>query len=187
VLLGYAVLLFSAQRYWHDDLAIYYRAVEEVPDSAFWRDGLGMALEERGDFVPARNAFAAAAELEPDNGAHLYNLGAVDDRLGDHRAAEHEMAEGLRLISNPPATGYADLALVEDSAGDKAASEAALKQAEGMPNGTGVAAIARAQLLLRHGGARRADDVLREWLQHNPNDTNARALMDAIERSGTVQ
>jgi tetratricopeptide (TPR) repeat protein len=173
----YAILLFSAQRLWHDDASLFALCIKRNPQVEFCHARMASLLESQGDLSGARREYNAASELEPDNGANLYNLGVVDDLIGDHRAAAREMTEGLKRIENPPAAGYADLALVADSTGDTSLSEAALERAESLPGGGAPAAVARAQILFRRGDAKGAEDALRGWLRRDPDNADVLATL----------
>lgn len=57
----------------------------------------GLALSRLGQYPEALRQYARAAELEPDDGRHFYNLAAVHRFLGDMDAAEKEIARCLEL------------------------------------------------------------------------------------------
>src|SRR5208282_935241 len=83
-------------------------------------------------------------------------------------AAEEE--EGLKRLASPTADAYVGLAQIYDLNGDQARSEAALKQAELLPNGAHVAALARAQLKYNHGDLAEAEAILRDLTAADPYD-----------------
>ncbi|HVN64621.1 MAG TPA: hypothetical protein VMT58_08275, partial [Candidatus Binataceae bacterium] len=123
VAIVFAGLLYHAEGYWQNEVAMFARCVDDDPDAVFCHDRLGMALESFGNHQAARYQVAAAVELAPENGMYRYDLGVVDQALGDRRAAAREMAAGLAMLGSPPAAYYARLAIVADSAGDRATAE----------------------------------------------------------------
>ena len=101
VMIAYAVPLFSVQHYWYDEVALFSRCAEEVPDEGLWRNRLGLALQRQGDLAGARRQFEAAVSLDRHDGASLYDLGLVYQALGDQREAAHAMEEGLKRLPHP--------------------------------------------------------------------------------------
>ena len=182
VMLIFAALTFHMQRFWHDDVALFERGAEQAPEVEFWHYWLGLALEERKDLEGARRELIKATALAPADARGFYDLSLVDEKLGDLPAAEHAMAQWLRVSNHPPLGGYAKLALIADAAGDPAGSEAALAKAATMPGGVGVAAVVRAQIRYLHGDRSGAEQALREVLRRDPNNAQAQSLIAAIKR-----
>src|SRR5208282_2851430 len=58
--LSYAAALWHVQGFWHDEVALFTRCIEEFPESAIWHNRLGMALQERGELVPAERELSAS-------------------------------------------------------------------------------------------------------------------------------
>jgi protein O-mannosyl-transferase len=180
VILGCAALLLFVQHFWRDDIAVYSRCIEAAPRVAFCHDRLGMTLAARGDLAGARQQLREAVMLAPEDGSSLYNLGAIDDRLGDHRTGMREIVAGLSRFTEPFPAGYAGLALAADSAGDASATEAALRRAEAMAGGVEIAAVTRAQLRLRHGDSKGAEAELRALLKQQPDNERALAALGTM-------
>ncbi len=164
--------LWNVQRLWHDDVTFYTTLIKENPDQPSWHYAFGVALRDRGDLAGARREFKAAVQLDPQSAA-LYDLGVVDSQLGDIKEAATEEAEGIKRIANPAADAYVGLAQIYDMNGDQAKSEAALKQAESLPNGAHVAALARAQSKYNHGDLPGAEAILRNLTTTDPYDPRA--------------
>jgi tetratricopeptide (TPR) repeat protein len=173
VAICYAAMFISAERYWHDDAAMFSRAAEEVPNNPYWHNELGLALAQRSDFADARRHFETSLKLDPGNSVALYDLSRVYEGLGDPRAAARTLADWLRQGTHPPAGGYAKLALLEDEAGNQAAAEEALGHAEAIPGGSEAAALAHAQIMLRHGDFGSAENAARGLLRLAPNNEQA--------------
>jgi protein O-mannosyl-transferase len=178
VAMVYAGALFSVQHQWHDDIALFSRCVKESPESELCHGQLGDALAARGDFARARHELESAVKLEPEpNGNLLYDLGLIDQQMRDWPAAERAFAQALKRLENSPATAYANLALIADIAGDKAESEAALKQAEAIPGGAQAAALTRAQLARIHGDLKGSESVLRDMIRRHQESADVYAAL----------
>ncbi|MGH7814601.1 MAG: glycosyltransferase family 39 protein [Candidatus Binataceae bacterium] len=167
---AFTTMLFFVQGYWHDELRLFGRAIEQFPDSALWHNRMGMALKARGDFANARREFAAAVRFDPNDGASRYDLGLADLRLGDPHAAEANLARAIEMFKYRQPAEYAELAFAADAAGGKSQSEAALAAAAKLPDGAVIAALARAQLLFRHGDPAGAKAATAPLLRNLPTD-----------------
>ncbi|HUO04969.1 MAG TPA: tetratricopeptide repeat protein [Candidatus Binataceae bacterium] len=174
VALTYAAMLLPIENYWHDNIMLFHRCIEEAPNEAIWHYRLGRTLQTQGYFAQARPELEATIRLKPDAGGDIYyELGVVYERLGDSKSAEKMMAEGIKRVAHPPVVAYTDLAIAADAAGDAKESEAALAHAEEMPVGAAAAAVARAQILRLHGDNKGAEQVLRDLLKREPNHAQA--------------
>ncbi|MGH7814602.1 MAG: tetratricopeptide repeat protein [Candidatus Binataceae bacterium] len=177
----YAVVLYQVQRYWRDEVTLFSRCVAISPNVGAWHSRLGLALEARGDYRSARDQLERAIALDPYTGGNVfYDLGLIDERLGDPKGAAHMMAEGLKRYRHPPLIAFTDVAIAQDAAGDAAGAEATLKQAEQLPGGMETAALARAQLRFLHGDKAGAERVLRKLFAADPN------YVPALNVLGTV-
>ena len=170
VALTYAVTLWGTQHFWHDEVTLFSRCVELYPDSAIYHNRLGMAYQERGDLVTAERELATSLALSPNDGATLYDLGLVHNRLGRNDEAAKEMARALTLLPNAPSDAYVNLARLYDAIGQERESEAAFKQAEAMPGGMRAAALARARIKLAHQDGAGAERIVRAALERAPDD-----------------
>ncbi|HUO05480.1 MAG TPA: tetratricopeptide repeat protein [Candidatus Binataceae bacterium] len=174
----YAAFLVPVQYNWHDDITLFSRCAAETPDVELFHNRLGMALKSKGNLPGARNEFETAVKLNPNaSGSVLYDLALVYEALGEKKEAADTMAEGLRRIAYPPASGYAQLALVADAAGDTNGAEEALKRTAELPDGAETAMMARAQLRLIHGDNKGAGELLDELLRHDPDNAEALASL----------
>jgi len=180
LLLAYAGSLFYVERFWHDDDALFSRGIAEAPHAGSWHSRLGTARASRGDYSGARSQLELAAQLDPSDGWNLYNLGLAEIHLGDAAAAAHDIAQGVALIPNPPPRAYAELALAYDAVANAAGAESSLKRAAEIPGGGGAAAIARAQILFRHGDPEAAEKVLSGLLEKDSHNIRALTVLGAI-------
>jgi len=168
--LTYGVILWDTQHFWHDEVTLFSRCVELYPDSAIYHNRLGMAYQERGNLVAAERQLAISLKLAPDDGATLYDLGLVHNRLGRNDEAAKEMARALTLLPNAPPDAYVSLARLYDAIGQERESEAAFKRAEAMPGGMRAAALARARIRLAHQDGAGAERIVRAALERAPDD-----------------
>ncbi|MGH7934940.1 MAG: tetratricopeptide repeat protein, partial [Candidatus Binataceae bacterium] len=166
----YAVVLFNVQGFWHDEVRLFTRCIQEFPDSSLWHLRLGMALEARGDLAGALNHMRISSRLDPGSGAAQFDAGQIEARLGDYKAAARDTAAGLSHIPNAPANAYVSLATFYAVAGDSAQSEAALKRAAATPGGAEDAALGRVQILLMRKDGAGAERILDDMSRHYPND-----------------
>ncbi|HUO04489.1 MAG TPA: tetratricopeptide repeat protein [Candidatus Binataceae bacterium] len=178
---AFAAMVVVMQGYWRDNLTLFNRAIKDAPTVAFWHYRLGVVLKARGDYPNAIVELRKTLALDPDAGGNvLYDAGLVDERLGNREVAEHEMAQGLERIANPPPAAYAELAMVADAAGDPKGAEAALRHAEAMPGGAGPAALVRIQLQFLHGDRKGAEAALRDLLQREPDNRQALLVLGTV-------
>ncbi len=104
----YAVSLWSAERFWHDDVAAARGYVQGWPESVQWRWNLAFDLDRQGDLADAEYELRTALRLEPDRtgtvfAPHSYELhhylGELLARRGDIDGAELEFAKSA---NGPP-------------------------------------------------------------------------------------
>ncbi len=124
------VSLWNVQRFWRDDLVLFSRWVEEVPESANLHAQLGLVLLRNGDLPAAERELSEAVNLNPEGGEGLYDLGVVHVRQGRVREGAAEISAGLKRLPHPPAESYAFLAALYQQLGDQQSSEAALRQSQ---------------------------------------------------------
>ncbi len=104
MLVGYAVVLWRAERFWHDDVAAATGYVQGWPESVQWRWNLAFDLDRQGDMADAEDELRTALRLEPDRtgtvfAPHSYELhhylGELLARRGDIDGAELEFEKSL--------------------------------------------------------------------------------------------
>ena len=175
--LSYSIALWHVQRFWHDEVALFSRCIEEFPESAIWHNRLGMALQERGELVPAERELSASLRLDPGDGATLYDLGLLHARLGRLSQAASEVAGGLKLVPHAPAMAYVSLAQIYESAGDRAQGEATLKYAESLPGGVEAVGLGQADTRIEQGDNAGAEQILRGLAARFPGDQTVWATL----------
>jgi tetratricopeptide (TPR) repeat protein len=73
----------------------YKTMTELAPDSAVAFNGLAEVYLQSGEYVEAHNAALKAYQLAPDEWVAAYNLGMIEDRLGESDAAAKHLNESL--------------------------------------------------------------------------------------------
>src|SRR5208282_1359024 len=107
--------LWTAQHYWHDDLTLALRAVQEFPEAPVWHAQLGEVLAARHDLAGATRELEKWRSLHPvvDNynaGKQLWTLGLLHALSGRAQEGQEELARGLELDPYAPAIAHATLA-----------------------------------------------------------------------------
>lgn len=116
----------------------YIRMTELAPKSAVAYNGLAEVCLQAGDYEAAREAALRAAELAPDEWVALYNLGMIEDRLGEAAQTVDHLQKALAL-KVPDARHrlliYLYLARAYARLGDAAAAQDAAIQVRKQMNG----------------------------------------------------
>jgi hypothetical protein len=107
MLMVYAVVLWQAEGFWHDDVAAAGGYVEGSPESVAWHWTLATHLDQEGDLAGSEREIRTAIRLEPDrtgithpHSKQLYHfLGELLARRGDIDGAESELEKS---VSAPP-------------------------------------------------------------------------------------
>ena len=101
----YAVALWRAEGFWHDDVAAATGYVEGFPESVRWRWALATYLDRDGDLAGSEREIKTALSLEPDrtgiihphsNQLHHY-LGELLARRGDIDGAVSELGNSIAV------------------------------------------------------------------------------------------
>jgi hypothetical protein len=93
----YVGSIVSVERYWHDDVAFFSRAVEIAPDLVQNRLDLANALDSAGDYGQAARVLESAVPLTP-NDAHLHlKLAREYQKLGRVLDFEREFRDFAQL------------------------------------------------------------------------------------------
>jgi tetratricopeptide (TPR) repeat protein len=74
----------------------YAQITEIAPQSAVGFNGLAEVYMQSGEFAQAQEAALKAFELVPDEWVAAYNLGMIEDRLGEAQAAVEHLQIALR-------------------------------------------------------------------------------------------
>jgi type IV pilus assembly protein PilF len=132
----------------------------------------GVYLFQRGEYAQARESFAAALVLKPDDAVTLYNLAECHDRLGDAVRAEQYYNACLARDPNHADCRHAlATLLVRQGRGDEAT-----RMVEGWLAREPRRAAAYAEdgwLLLQAGDLPRAQGRLQQALELDPHEPRA--------------
>jgi tetratricopeptide (TPR) repeat protein len=79
-----------------------FKHLIELDPSAQSYAFLGLSYRQLGRFDEARKNFEEGLKKDPHNGACLFNLGYIEERQGNHAAAEHYFQEVLRTRPDDP-------------------------------------------------------------------------------------
>lgn len=82
---------------WRDDVALWSATLETAPRAIRARHNLAVALAMRGKLLESREAFRQALDLAPGDPDVLNGLGAMEERLGEHRRAEELARKALAI------------------------------------------------------------------------------------------
>ncbi len=173
----YGISLWQVQRYWHDEIELFTRCIEVFPAQEFCHNRLGMALFQSGELDGAEQELRQALQLDPEDYAAQYDLGLVLVRQRRIEEASQEMATALKHLSNLPVSAYIELAELYDAAGQDAAREATLKEAQQLPGGAIEVGLARARRLLARGDGAGAQHLLEPLLAEQPDNLNLLVAM----------
>jgi tetratricopeptide (TPR) repeat protein len=75
----------------------YKKMVELAPESAVAYNGLAEVCLQAGDYAEAKQAGLKALELAPEEWVAAYNLGMIEDRLGESKAAIEHLQAALQF------------------------------------------------------------------------------------------
>ncbi len=146
---------------------------------------LGVACVALGDLDAARDAFRAAAGLEPDSADAQHGLGLVAMRVGDFERAESYLGNAIRL--SPVAGYFNNLSIVLRSLGRSDESDACLRKAvELAPHDAAMHSNQVLYLNYTHGddGARMRSEA-DAWARRHADQLVERSRLDFPNRDAT--
>jgi tetratricopeptide (TPR) repeat protein len=114
VLLALSAATHAQIGYWHDDLALWSRALAVTQDSFVAENNFGSSLTRQGRYDEAVVHFRAAAALEPGDSASQLNLGIYAQQHGDLQQAAARYSNVLLLATDTRmrASAYMNLGTV---------------------------------------------------------------------------
>jgi len=163
-----AVVLWRVERYWHDEIALFGRCVDQAPNSPICHNRLGLALEEAGDQQGAERELARTLQLDPENYGTLYDLGQLHNREGRAHEAEGELSRALEHTPDAPPSFYLELASAAQASGDPATADQAFAVALKDPTNAPRVAMIRAQFAARQGDLAGAESALQALTVTHP-------------------
>jgi protein O-mannosyl-transferase len=182
------VVLWHVQGYWHDEIALFGKCVEEFPESTLCHGRLGLAFEHAGDLAGAAREFRRTLQLNPNEPATLYDLGMLDENLGRHREAADELARAFAVMPDLPPRLYLQLARAAEEAGQPERADEALAHAATDPAVADYAAFLKAEFLTRRGDHAGSEEVLRDLAARNVGTAEFwRKVATALTSEGGAQ
>ena len=133
-------------------IAQFERALDAAEDSksrAIVLNCLGSAFLQAGDVTRAKMSYSYALQQDPDNGTALVGSGLLAERDGNLRFAVAQISHAMKV--EPTDVGYVLLAQALRRAGEPAAAEEAMAQAQHISHDIAAAGRAAAQILTAEG------------------------------------
>jgi Flp pilus assembly protein TadD len=162
--------------YWTSSSLLWEHTLQVTGPSWHAHDGMGLALQERGDLEGARKHFLAAVGLEPDHWASQFGLGLTLDRQGRPGEALPYLAEAARL--NPQGSQIHNaLGAALLKTGNVEGAIAELEQACALAPGVARFHANLGMALFEQGRLDAAAGPLQEAIRLNPNFAPAHHLL----------
>lgn len=92
---GLLLIVVLNRGHWVNDVALFSRAAQTSPDSAYVRANLALSYERAGRNLEAIAEYKKAIELEPEHYIAYFNLANVYKRTGAWTLAQHYYKESL--------------------------------------------------------------------------------------------
>jgi tetratricopeptide (TPR) repeat protein len=182
LLLVHAGRAWTRSADWRDNETLFRAAVDAYPRSAKAHQGLGAALQERGDLIGALESYQRAIAIYPGYDVAHYNLGLVYYELQQYEQALASFQEATRLDPDDP-QAWLNAGAACHALGRLEAAEAAYRQALALHPAYAPAWQNLADTYWEMGDSARAAAAHRELLRLQP-DHPRRAEYEARERAG---
>ncbi|MFZ0660018.1 MAG: tetratricopeptide repeat protein, partial [Candidatus Binataceae bacterium] len=185
VIAVYGVATWHTEGYYHDEITLFTKCIQEDPNSTLCHGRLGMVLENQHNWAGAEREFRTDLTINPDDGPDLYNLGRLHASEGRYQEADDEMGRAMKMLGNQvPMAFDLELARVADKAGDAAGADAALKVAESDPKSAYAATYMRAGFMAEHQDYAGAEALLRALAAKYPTVQAIASLGSVMDRQG---
>lgn len=147
----------------------------------------GLAAQQRGDFVAARDLYTRSLAENPSNAATLNNLGAVHRSLGNLKLAEESYRKALN-VDPKFAPAWSNLAVIFDTQGKRQEATAALQESLRLDPGNVSTKVNLAIQFSALGVYPEARRLLEQAIRDNPSLAEAHyTLGQVMERQGDKQ
>ena len=179
LVLGLATLRQSL--YWSDDLSLNFRAHQIAPHNVYATTSLGAAVAARGMVGPAMALYQQALAIQPNFWRANVNMGYLDYAQGNYEQAARYFS---RACAADPTDGdqflYLGMSLLRT--GRTSEAENAIRTALVVrPGGTNYH-LGLAMVLMQEGKLAEAKHEVETELAADPQNAQARALMDEIDK-----
>ncbi len=177
-----AVLAFATSARlatFHDDFALWSRAIERVPDSAYARHGYALALARIGRDSEAIEVFHEVLRLDPKFDKARYELALALGRTGQR---EQAIATIHDLLDRDPndVDGWNALAFLWKQSGDLAKCKDALEQGLRIDPQNAVLLENLGDVLSQEGDHARALSTFEELVRLHPQTAAYRRKLDRL-------
>jgi len=175
-----AVRTVARTRDWRTGVTVWESELEKAPREVVVNNNLAVAYTRRGDPARARERLRVALEVNPSYWRAWINLGIAEQRLGDFAAARRAFERAVQLAPtfHDP---YSWLALLAKEEGKPDEAAALYATARTRSPEQGWLARAHGELLLSLKRPAEARAALRQALQLDPRDGEARRLLGEAE------
>jgi Flp pilus assembly protein TadD len=172
----------------HLDRGDAARALDYLQRAARWDtnsapplEALAVALSVQGRSAEAVAELRAAIRLAPRNAEYHYKLGLALNETGRLDDAQSALEQAVKLEPGFASAWY-NLGLAHAARGKSDAALDALLRAESLDTRSAQIPYARATVLARSGRVEEARRAARRALELQPNNPDARALLQALDR-----
>jgi tetratricopeptide (TPR) repeat protein len=182
VALGHRADSYRARQRAADAATLYAKALELLPDDSAFLLALAQARLDTGDDASATALLRRLTELEPENSLAWINYGHARTAAGDVQDARAAYRQATTV--NPyDGLAHFNLGNAYVSEGRRAEAAAAYRRAVELDASLAPAHFNLARLLLLQGHDQQALTALRAGLIFDPNQRDARAVLDQLEAS----
>lgn len=183
---------FAWERKWDEAIEAYKQALAEMPDDPVIHSHLGLAYLEVERFESALRAYGHASKLAPDDPAPLIRIAEIHERLGQTHSAASTYFSVAEIHRRRHAWAEAIQALQEAVRLDPNHMPARLALAEvyaelDQPRRAVQEYLNLARVLQRQGQIEKALDQCRVALELDPQNSEARALGEALQSGEAVE
>ena len=93
----YATATVDRNRDWKDNYTLWFKTVQQSPDSSVAHGSLGRAYQERGQLDKAAGEYEIALRIFPEDYKAHYNLGVIYDQQNNSAKAVHQYQKAIEI------------------------------------------------------------------------------------------